>query len=138
MFGRLDPGPARRRQRIARFALLMATVFVALALLHQSVGSVLLLLVMSVLSGYGTLIYADVRSSYPPATTGRALSIFTMAMFLGAALMQWLSGLVAGVAERHNADIYQAVMLMIAAMLGGGVLAYRVIKPSPLLLKADH
>ena len=49
-----------------------------------------------------------------------------------------MSGLVAGVAERQNADIYQAVMLMIAAMLGGGVLAYRVIKPSPLLLKADH
>ncbi|MGU3629053.1 MFS transporter [Comamonas sp. C24C] len=138
MFGRLDPGPARRRQRIARFALLMAGIFVALALVHQSVGSVVLLLVMSVLSGYGTLIYADVRSSYPPATTGRALSIFTMAMFLGAALMQWLSGLVAGVAERQNADIYQAVMLMIAAMLGGGVLAYRVIKPSPMLLKADH
>ncbi|UUC92619.1 nitrate/nitrite transporter [Comamonas sp. C11] len=138
MFGRLDPGPARRRQRIARFALLMAAVFVALALVHQSVGSVLLLLAMSVLSGYGTLIYADVRSSYPPATTGRALSIFTMAMFLGAALMQWLSGLVAGVAERQNADIYQAVMLMIAAMLGSGVLAYQLIKPSPLLLKASH
>lgn len=138
MFGRLDPGPARRRQRIARFALLMAAVFVSLALVHQSVGSVLLLLVMSVLSGYGTLIYADVRSSYPPATTGRALSIFTMAMFLGAALMQWLSGLVAGVAERQNADIYQAVMLMIAAMLGSGVLAYQLIKPSPLLLKASH
>ncbi|EED66043.1 MFS transporter [Comamonas testosteroni] len=138
MFGRLDPGPARRRQRIARFALLMAGIFVALALVHQSVGSVVLLMAMSVLSGYGTLIYADVRSSYPQATTGRALSIFTMAMFLGAALMQWLSGLVAGVAERQNADIYQAVMLMIAAMLGGGVLAYRVIKPSPLLLKADH
>ncbi|EHN64130.1 MFS transporter [Comamonas testosteroni] len=138
MFGRLDPGPARRRQRIARFALLMAAVFVALALVHQSVGSVLLLLVMSVLSGYGTLIYADVRSSYPQATTGRALSIFTMAMFLGAALMQWLSGLVAGVAERQNADIYQAVMLMIAAMLGSGVLAYQLIKPSPLLLKASH
>ena len=138
MFGRLDPGPARRRQRIARFALFMAAVFVALALVHQSAGSVLLLLVMSVLSGYGTLIYADVRSSYPPATTGRALSIFTMAMFLGAALMQWLSGLVAGVAERQNADIYQAVMLMIAAMLGSGVLAYRLIKPSPLLLKASH
>ena len=138
MFGRLDPGPARRRQRIARFALLMAAVFVALALVHQSVGSVLLLLVMSVLSGYGTLIYADVRSSYPPATTGRALSIFTMAMFLGAALMQWLSGLVAGVAERQNADIYQAVMLMIAAMLGSGVLAYQLIKPSPLLHKASN
>lgn len=29
-------------------------------------------------------------------------------------------------------------MLMIAAMLGSGVLAYRLIKPSPLLLKASH
>ena len=138
MFGRLDPGPALRRQRIARFALLMAATFVGLALVHHPVWSVVLLLVMSTLLGYGTLIYADVRSSYPPATTGRALSIFTMAMFLGAALMQWLSGVVAGVAERQGSDIYQAVMLMVASMLGMGVLAYRVIKPSPLLQKVMH
>ena len=116
----------------------MAATFVGLALVHHPVWSVVLLLVMSTLSGYGTLIYADVRSSYPPATTGRALSIFTMAMFLGAALMQWLSGIVAGIAERQGSDIYQAVMLMVASMLGMGVLAYRVIKPSPLLQKVMH
>ena len=36
-----------------------------------------------VLSGYMVLQYADVRSSYPAAMTGRAMSVFTMALFLG-------------------------------------------------------
>ncbi|QXZ09640.1 MFS transporter [Comamonas sp. Y33R10-2] len=138
IFGHLDPGPALRRQRIARFSLLMAATFAGIALVHHPIWSVALLMLMSTLSGYGTLLYADVRSSYPPATTGRALSLFTMAMFLGAALMQWLSGIVAGIAERQGADIYQAVMLMVAAMLGMGVLAYKVIKPSPLLQSVIH
>ncbi|MBV8250032.1 MAG: MFS transporter [Comamonas sp.] len=138
MFGRLDPGPKLRRRRIARFALLMGGIFAALALVHQPLWNVLLLLAMSILSGYGTLLYADVRSSYPPETTGRALSIFTMAMFLGVALMQWLSGVVAGVAERQGSDIYLAVMLMVAAMLALGTLAYKLIPPSPLLSQAKH
>ncbi|MEG0200847.1 MAG: MFS transporter, partial [Comamonas sp.] len=86
----------------------------------------------------GALLYADVRSSYPRETTGRALSIFTMAMFLGAALMQSLSGVVAGFAERQGSDIYLAVMLMIAAMLVSGALAYRFIQASPMLRKAAH
>jgi MFS family permease len=138
LFGRLDPGPQKRRRRIARFALLMACIFIVLALVHQASVSVALLLLMSSLSGYGTLLYADVRSSYPKETTGRALSIFTMAMFLGAALMQSISGVVAGAAERHGMDIYLAVMLMIAGMLGLGTLAYWLIKPSPLLKQASH
>ena len=138
LFGKLDPGPKKRRARIANFALIMGCIFAALAFVHHPIGSVALLLLMSMLSGYGTLLYADVRSSYPRETTGRALSIFTMAMFLGAALMQSLSGVVAGMAERHGMDIYLAVMLMIAAMLGLGALAYRLIKPSPLLAQAKH
>jgi hypothetical protein len=36
-----------------------------------------------VLSGYMVLQYADVRSSYPAAMTGRAMSVFTMALFWG-------------------------------------------------------
>ncbi|MEG0150645.1 MAG: MFS transporter [Comamonas sp.] len=138
MFGRVDPGPTQRRTRIFNFALLMGGIFTALALVHHPVLTVLLLLLMSVLSGYGALLYADVRSSYPRETTGRALSIFTMAMFLGAALMQSLSGVVAGFAERQGSDIYLAVMLMIAAMLVSGALAYRFIQASPMLRKAAH
>ncbi|WP_415797558.1 MFS transporter, partial [Comamonas aquatilis] len=138
MFGRVDPGPTQRRTRIFNFALLMGGIFTALALVHHPVLTVLLLLLMSVLSGYGALLYADVRSSYPRETTGRALSIFTMAMFLGAALMQSLSGVVAGFAERQGSDIYLAVMLMIAAMLVSGALAYRFIQASPMLGKAAH
>jgi hypothetical protein len=34
-------------------------------------------------SGYIVLQYADVRSAYPAAMTGRAMAVFTMAMFLG-------------------------------------------------------
>lgn len=138
MFGRVDPGPTQRRTRIFNFALLMGCIFAALALVHHPLLTVLLLLLMSVLSGYGALLYADVRSSYPRETTGRALSIFTMAMFLGAALMQSLSGVVAGLAERQGSDIYLAVMLMIAAMLASGALAYRFIQPSPMLQQAAH
>ncbi|RGE46197.1 MFS transporter [Comamonas testosteroni] len=138
VFGKLDPGPTRRRARIANFALFMGCIFAALAFVHHPIWSVALLMIMSVFSGYGTLLYADVRSSYPPETTGRALSIFTMAMFLGVALMQSLSGVVAGMAERQGMDIYLAVMLMIAAMLGLGALAYRMIGPSPLLANAKH
>ncbi len=54
-----------------------------------------LIFVMGLLSGYSVLQYADVRSSYPAAMTGRALSLFTMSMFFGVALMQWLTGLLA-------------------------------------------
>ena len=36
-------------------------------------ASVVLILLMGLLSGYGVLQYADVRASYPPALTGRAL-----------------------------------------------------------------
>ncbi len=42
---------------------------------------------------------ADVRTAYSPALTGRAMAVFTMAMFLGVAAMQWFTGLAASVAS---------------------------------------
>ena len=45
--------PRKRRQRIARFALLMGCIFTALALVHHPIASVALLLLMSAMSGSG-------------------------------------------------------------------------------------
>jgi len=134
--GRLDPGTARRRPWIANASLLMAALFVALALLQHAAASVALILLMGLLSGYGVLQYADVRASYPPALTGRALSAYTMAMFLGVALMQWFTGVVATWAQQRGVDAHTAVMLAIAGWLALASVAFRVLPVSPLVTKA--
>ncbi|QMV72883.1 MFS transporter [Comamonas piscis] len=133
VFGRLDPGPQRRRRRIVAGAVVMACTFCALAFVHHPVATVALIMFMGLASGYSVLQYADVRSSYPKETTGRALSVYTMAMFLGVALMQWLSGIVASYAQQHGGEIYQYVMLFVAGMLLIGCLAFRFLPQSPLL-----
>ena len=133
MFGRMDPGPARRRRWLNNFSLLMASLFLLMAFLHHAAANVALILLMGLVSGYSILQYADVRSSYPPELTGRALSLFTMAMFLGVALMQWLTGIVAAWAEGRGIEPYQAVMVSIAAMLAVASTAFRFLPSSPLL-----
>lgn len=134
--GRLDPGTARRRPWIANASLLMAALFVALALLQHAAASVALILLMGLLSGYGVLQYADVRASYPSALTGRALSAYTMAMFLGVALMQWFTGVVATWAQQRGVDAHTAVMLAIAGWLALASVAFRVLPVSPLVANA--
>ena len=131
--GRLDPGPAHRRERIITLACAMAGIFLLLAWVHNAVVSVALIFTMGIVSGYSSLLYADVRSSYPPQTTGRALSIYTMAMFLGAAVMQWLSGVVAGFAEQQGQEIYPYVNSTVAVLLLLGCFAFWRIPKSPLL-----
>lgn len=132
--GRLDPGVDRRRRWIGNASLLMAGMFALLALwrVHPA-ASVVLILLMGLLSGYGVLQYADVRASYPPALTGRALSAYTMAMFLGVALMQWFTGIVATWAQRWGGDGYSAVMLAIAVWLALASAGFRLLPVSPLL-----
>jgi predicted MFS family arabinose efflux permease len=132
-FGRMDPGPARRRRWITSFSLLMGSLFLLLAFWHHATASVLLIFFMGLLSGYGVLQYADVRSSYPAEMTGRALSLYTMSMFLGVALMQWFTGLLAAWAQRHGHEPYQVVMLSIACMLAVASTAFRFLPRSPLL-----
>nr|WP_295856021.1 MFS transporter [uncultured Xylophilus sp.] len=132
-FGRLDPGPARRRRWIVSLALLTAGMFVVLAFLQLRVATVVLIFAMGLLSGYSVLQYADVRSSYPAEVTGRALSLYTMSMFLGVALMQWLTGWVAAWARHHGDDAFRAVMLCIAGMLVAASAAFRFLPRSPLL-----
>ena len=62
--------------------------------------------------------------------TGRAMAVFTMALFLGVALMQWATGLAASLATSRGADPYMAVMLTIAGMLAAGAVAFRLL-PAP-------
>lgn len=129
-FGRLDPGPARRRRWLAGFTVLLAGLFAAIGFLHAEWLDVGGSIAVGLLSGYMVLQYADVRSSYPASMTGRAMAVFTMALFLGVALMQWVTGLAASQAAARGADPYVAVMLTIAGMLAAGVLAFRLL-PAP-------
>ena len=131
LFGRFDPGPKHRRRWIIGFTLLLAGLFAAFALTHNTVIDVLGPIAIGALSGYLVLEYADVRAAYPPAITGRAMAVFTMAMFLGVAAMQWLTGIVASAASAHGADPFTAVLATIAALLAAGALAFAVL-PGPL------
>ncbi|MBF6630505.1 MAG: MFS transporter [Comamonas sp.] len=133
VFGRLDPGPHRRRSWLSKLSMLMAALFVVMGVWMHPVANVLTFIAMGLMSGYGILQYADVRASYPPQLTGRALSLFTMAMFLGIALMQWFTGVVAAWATQHDIEPYLAVSLTIAAWLACASLAFRYLPASPLL-----
>ena len=137
LFGRFDPGPNRRRTWIVHFSLLVAALYLAVGLTHHAILNVALVLGISVLSGYAVLQYSDVRSSYPPDLTGRALSVFTMAMFLGVGLVQWLTGRVAEWAQAQGLEPYRAVMVTIATLLALGSTAFRWLPRSPLLMQAQ-
>ena len=130
LFGRFDPGPQHRRRWIVGFTLLVAGLFATLALTHSRLIDVGGPILIGLLSGYMVLQYADVRAAYPAALTGRAMAVFTMAMFLGVALMQWLTGLVASMASAHGIEPFAAVLGSIAALLVAGALAFSVL-PGP-------
>jgi len=132
-FGRIDPGPARRRAWMANFSLLVAALYLCVGLVHHATLNLALVVCIAVLSGYSVLQYSDVRSSYPPDLTGRALAVFTMAMFLGVGLVQALTGWVANWAQSQGLEPYRAVMATIAALLALGSAAFRWLPASPLL-----
>ena len=133
LFGRLDPGPARRRVWVVNFSLLLAVMYLGVGLAQHAMLTMALVLCIALLSGYSVLQYSDVRASYPSDLTGRALSVFTMAMFLGVGLVQWLTGWVASWAQDLGLEPYRAVMTTIAVLLALGAIAFRWLPMSPLL-----
>ena len=124
LFGRFDPGPATRRRWITGFTWLVAGLFAAFSFSQSAVIDVAAPIVIGLLSGFMILQYADVRAAYPAAKTGRALSVFTMAMFMGVATMQWFTGIVASAAQARGIDPFTAVLATIAALLALGALAF--------------
>lgn len=130
LFGRLDPGEQRRRGWIIGYTLACAAIFAVMALHPGAAIEVGGALLIGLLSGYIVLQYADVKAAYPAHMTGRAMAVFTMAMFLGVALMQWLTGIVASAAVALRLETYAAVLGSIAAFLVLGALAFRWL-PGP-------
>jgi predicted MFS family arabinose efflux permease len=133
LFGRLDPGVERRRSWITRFAILNAACFAVMAVSPHAAVEITLALAIGLSSGLNSLQYADVRSAYPQHMTGRAMAVFTMALFLGVALMQWFTGAVASAAGALNVEPYAAVLGAITVSLALGCIAFRVLPgPRPL------
>ncbi len=135
LFGRLDPGDARRRGWIMRFAIINAACFAGMALSPHVAVEIALALAIGLMSGFGSLQYADVRSAYPQHMTGRAMAVFTMALFLGVAVMQWFTGGVASAAGELHIEPYTAVLGAIALSLGLGCAAFRLL-PAPQRLNS--
>ncbi|WP_454689283.1 MFS transporter [Achromobacter aloeverae] len=131
VFGRLDPGPLRRRRWLVACAFVFAALFVCIAFEAGAWGDVLATLAVGFLSGFIILQYADVRAAYPAAITGRAMALFTMAMFLGVAAMQWFTGWVATLAQARGLEPFGPVMGSIAALLALATLAYRFLPGPP-------
>jgi predicted MFS family arabinose efflux permease len=132
LFGRFDPAsPRRRRHVIAGCALLTASLFVLMALLRGVAADVALAVAIAAVTGCMVLQYADVRAAYPPAMIGRALAVFTMAMFMGVALMQWGTGWLASRAAGWDVEPFAAALLGIAAALGVGAAAYLGLPQPP-------
>src|SRR5690606_8769126 len=75
LFGRIDPGPARRRRWLVACTLAMAALFAALAAGGPDWLDVALMLAVGLLSGFIVLQYADVRAAYPAQLTGRAMAV---------------------------------------------------------------
>ena len=133
LFGRMDIAGTARRPRIVRFSFLMAAAFAFLAFVHDPLTGIAATLLIGFMTGFIVWQYADVRAAYPEALTGRALAVFTMAMFLGVALVQWLTGVAATLAHSAGRDPYTAVLLATAALVAMGTLAFRLLPAPPRL-----
>ncbi|MCY1527958.1 Major Facilitator Superfamily protein [compost metagenome] len=130
LFGRLDRDGAARRRWIVACGLVYAGLFALIAVLHSAWLDIAGMVLIGVLSGFIVWQYADVRVAYPAALTGRAMAVFTMAMFLGVAFMQWGTGVAASVAAAHGGDPLTAVLAVIAALLVIGIAAFAWL-PAP-------
>lgn len=131
LFGRLDPGPAKRRQRITACTLAVAAGFFLMAFAPSASVDVAVMVITGLLSGYIVLQYADTRGAYPAEMTGRAMALFTMAMFLGVAFMQWFTGAVASLATAHGLDPFAVVLATIGILLSLGAAGFAWLPKPP-------
>ncbi len=131
VFGYLDRGARRRRFMIIGCSLALAVSFAAISVGTPALADVALTIGTLFMSGFITLQYADLRAAYPPEQIGRALSMYTMAMFAGVAAMQWLTSVAASWGASNAIEPVAAAMITVAGLLVAGAIAFRVLPWPP-------
>ena len=128
-FGRLDPGGRRRRYVLIGGSYTLAFLILMLGLPGKAAASIdwVLAVLVAIMSGCAILQYPDVRSSYAPAITGRAIALLNMAMFFGVAVVQWLAGTVASLALAHGMDPIPPIFATLAGLVAVATTAYWVL-----------
>jgi MFS family permease len=129
VMGQFDPGNKARPTVITVISLGIVATIGALAIFDgfSLWLDVILCTMVGFLSGSFILIYAEARSSYPPELTGRGLTALNMSFFLGAAVAQSLSGIIAVGAQQVGWNAIDAVLLFLAAALLAGTLCFFVL-----------
>jgi hypothetical protein len=79
---------------------------------------------LGLISGFFILVYAEARSSYPAELTGRGLTALNMSFFLGAAVAQSLSGIIAAAVQGVGLNEINAVLLFLSASLLAGTICF--------------
>jgi MFS family permease len=127
IFGLVDMNGRARRAWIIGCTILYAALFGVLALSSAGAVDVALAILLGLLTGYFVLQYADVRAAYPEQMAGRAFGVFNTAVFLGVALMQGATGLVASLASNHGGDPFVAVFATISVLLLAAAVAFLLL-----------
>ncbi|QEN88616.1 MFS transporter [Labrys sp. KNU-23] len=130
VFGLLKPGNRGRRYWIVASAAVYIAAFAALAGQSSSLVDVAAVVLLGFMTGYFILQYADVRAAYAEEVVGRAFAVFNTAIFLGVAVMQWLTGLVGSFAAGRDADPFLPVFAVIIVLLAVGIASF-VLLPWP-------
>ena len=130
VFGLLKPGNRGRRYWIVASAAVYIAAFAALAGQSSSLVDVATVVLLGFMTGYFILQYADVRAAYAEEVVGRAFAVFNTAIFLGVAVMQWLTGLVGSFAVARDADPFTPVFVVIIILLAAGIASF-VLLPWP-------
>lgn len=131
IFGRLDPGGARRVQWLLVLACVAALLLSIMGLVHVAWADVVLAIAYGLLVGYGVLQYGYVRDAlHPQAAGARAVAVHHghvpgyFAHAVGRATA-------ASLAPRLGMEPFSAALLTMAAMLLSGALAFWLLPRAP-------
>jgi len=122
----LTGGLATTQRAITRL-IVIASVILALALAALAfqpvdglAAGIVLILAVGLVSASPIVQFAYIRRAVPAELTGRALALLNMVMFVGVALLQWLSGSLAGIASDAGGDPFRPAVgvLALAVVLG--------------------
>jgi predicted MFS family arabinose efflux permease len=126
-FGKLDPGGTQRTTAMVVLALLGAASFAVMALGKWMWFDIGAAISYGFLAGYGVWQYAYAKAAYPANQTGRAIALLNTSMFLGVALMQWLTGVTSTWAGQHGIETFEGALLTVAIMLALGATAFALL-----------